>query len=99
MNYEGTEECIERELIKTEKLIDLVLEEHELKEDFLRSNSPKLDWFFEKVTVLKQILTGFSEEDCAGFIEVAREQKITRLYRYEMQKAALEENFEKREND
>ena len=46
MNLEGTDECIERELIKTEKLIDLVLEEHELKEDYLRSNSPKVDCFF-----------------------------------------------------
>ena len=99
MNYEGTEQCIERELIKTEKLIDLVLEEHDLKEDFLRSNSPKLDWFFEKVTVLKQILTGFSEEDCEGFIEVATEQKITRQYSLEIQKAVLEGNFEKEKND
>ena len=99
MNYEGNEECIERELIKTEKLIDLVLEEHELKEDFLRSNSPKLDWFFEKVTVLKQIMSGFSEEDCEGFIEVAREQKITRQYSLEIQKAVLEGNFEKEQND
>ena len=99
MNYEGNEECIERELIKTEKLIDLVLEEHELKEDFLRSNSPKLDCFFGKVTVLKQIMTGFSEEDCEGFIEVATEQKITRQYSLEIQKAVLEGNFEKEKND
>ena len=99
MNYEGTEESIERELIKTEKLIDLVLEEHELKEDFLRSYNPKHDWFFEKVTLLKQILTGFSEEDCEGFIEVATEQKITRQYSLEIQKEVLEGNFEKEKND
>jgi len=99
MNYEGNEEYFEKEIIKTTKLVDLVLEEHELKEDFLRSNSPDMGKFFQEVITLNQILTGLSSEDCGGFAEIAVEEKISRYYRHEVQKAALEENFEKREND
>ena len=95
MNCEGNEEFFEKELIKTTKLVELLLEQNELKEDFLRSNSPDLGKFFQEVIVLNQLLTGLSSEDCEGLAEVAVEEKITRLYRYEMQKAALEENFEK----
>ena len=47
MNCEGNEEFFEKELIKTTKLVELLLEQNELKEDFLRSNSPDLGKFFK----------------------------------------------------
>ena len=93
MNYESNEEYFEKEVIKTTKLVDLALEEHELKEDFLRSNSPDMGKFFQEVITLNQILTGLSSEDCGGFAEIAVEENISRYYRHEMQKSALDISF------
>ena len=99
MNYEGNEEFFEKELVKTTKLVELVLEQRQMKEEFLRSDSPVLFAVFRDVIVLNQILTGLGYEDCEELVEVAVAEKNRRFYRYEMQKAALEENFEKEKND
>ena len=57
MNYEGNEEYFEKEIIKTTKLVDLVLEEHELKEDYLNryiseAMKKKKKWKKEKKYIL-----------------------------------------------
>ena len=73
---EKTQKLLDAEIETAKKIWDLVLAEDKLNDDFLRSNSPDLRVYIEKVIHINQLLTGFPYEDCEGFCEMAIEGKI-----------------------
>ena len=81
MMDEKTQKLLDEEIKTTNKIWDLVLAEDKLDDDSLRSNSPELRVYIEKVIHINQILTGFPYEDCDGFCELAIEDKINIHFR------------------